>query len=62
MKLLSTIIIFLSSNKDIISASSNISFSALTSGIEWNYRLVKSVDKENFNIFLDTINDLFDKL
>ena len=44
---------------EIFIGSSNISFSALTSGIEWNYRLVKSVDKENFDIFLDTFNDLF---
>lgn len=45
---------------EIFIGSSNISFSALTSGIEWNYRLVKAVDKENFNIFYETFNDLFD--
>ena len=45
---------------EIFIGSSNISFSALTSGIEWNYRLVKAVDEENFSNFYETFNDLFD--
>ena len=45
---------------EIFIGSSNISRSALTAGIEWNYRLVKGIDKENFNIFNDTFNDLFE--
>lgn len=44
---------------EIFIGSSNISRSALTAGIEWNYRLVKSIDEENFNVFYDTFNDLF---
>lgn len=39
--------------------SSNISRSALTSGIEWNYRLNSLADRENLNQFYETFEDLF---
>lgn len=40
--------------------SSNISRSALTSGIEWNYRFTSEKDRENFNLFYETFEDLFE--
>ena len=40
--------------------SSNISRSALTSGIEWNYRLSSLNDNKNFTLFYDTFVDLFE--
>lgn len=40
--------------------SSNISRSALTSGIEWNYRFSSLGDKKNFDLFYDTFVDLFE--
>ena len=40
--------------------SSNISRSALTSGIEWNYRFQSLEDKKNFDLFYDTFVDLFE--
>lgn len=39
--------------------SSNISRSALTSGIEWNYRFNNLLDKESFQQFFTTFEDLF---
>jgi len=45
---------------DIYIGSSNISKSALTSGIEWNYRFSSLDDKKNFNLFYDTFVDLFE--
>ena len=45
---------------EIFIGSSNISHSALTRGIEWNYRLIKGIDPENFEAFYDTFNDLFE--
>ena len=39
--------------------SSNVSRSALTSGIEWNYRFSSVIDKKNFDLFYDTFEDLF---
>ena len=45
---------------EIYVGSSNISRSALTSGIEWNYRFNSLGDKKNFNMFYDTFVDLFE--
>lgn len=45
---------------EIYIGSSNISRSALTNGIEWNYRFSGLDDKKNFNLFCDTFEDLFD--
>lgn len=45
---------------EIYIGSSNISKSALTSGIEWNYRFSSLDDKKNFNLFYDTFEDLFE--
>lgn len=44
---------------EIFIGSSNISRSALTEGIEWNYRLIKRIDKESFASFYETFNRLF---
>lgn len=44
---------------DIFIGSSNISKSALTSGLEWNYRLKKEQNKEDFNYFCDEFENLF---
>lgn len=40
--------------------SSNISRSALTSGIEWNYRFRSNTDQENYDKFYKTFEDLFE--
>jgi len=45
---------------EIYIGSSNISRSALTSGIEWNYRFNSIDDKKNFSLFYDTFMDLFE--
>ncbi|WP_094757379.1 DEAD/DEAH box helicase family protein [Parasporobacterium paucivorans] len=47
------------SDSEIYIGSSNISRSAMTSGIEWNYRFGSCTDKRNFDLFLDTFEDLF---
>lgn len=39
--------------------SSNISRSALTSGIEWNYRFTSRTDRENYEKFFRTFEELF---
>ena len=44
---------------DIFIGSSNISRSALTYGIEWNYRFSNVVDKQNFDLFYHTFLELF---
>ena len=44
---------------EIYIGSSNISKSALTSGIEWNYRFSSSSDEESFRQFYRTFEDLF---
>lgn len=46
---------------EIYIGSSNISKSALTSGIEWNYRFSSLNDSENFELFYNTFEDLFEK-
>lgn len=45
---------------DIYIGSSNISRSALTSGIEWNYRFSSCKDPDNYKKFYDTFEDLFE--
>jgi len=45
---------------EIYIGSSNISRSALTSGIEWNYRFNSLDDKKSFNLFYATFVDLFE--
>ena len=45
---------------EIYIGSSNVSKSALTSGIEWNYRFSSLDDKKNFRLFNDTFEDLFE--
>ncbi len=44
---------------EIYIGSSNISKSALTSGIEWNYRFNCLDEKKNFLLFYNTFEDLF---
>lgn len=44
---------------EIYIGSSNVSRSALTSGIEWNYRFSSETDPSNFLMFYETFNDLF---
>lgn len=44
---------------EIFIGSSNISRSALTSGIEWNYRFDSHRDQRNFRLFYETFEDLF---
>lgn len=45
---------------EIYIGSSNISRSALTSGIEWNYRFSSLQDADNFKLFYDTFLDLYE--
>lgn len=45
---------------EIFIGSSNISRSALTSGIEWNYRFKSNTDYSNYKKFFDTFEDLFE--
>ena len=45
---------------DIFIGSSNISRSALTSGIEWNYRFNSLKDADSYKRFQKTFDDLFD--
>ncbi len=47
-------------HEEIYIGSSNISRSALTSGIEWNYRFSSREDKHNFDLFYNTFVDLFE--
>ena len=45
---------------EIYIGSSNISKSALTSGIEWNYRFSSLTDEKNYRLFYETFVDLFE--
>ena len=45
---------------EIYIGSSNISRSALTSGIEWNYRFSSLTDRPNYEKFFHTFEDLFE--
>lgn len=45
---------------EIYIGSSNLSRSALTSGIEWNYRFNSKQDGQNFDLFYETFVDLFE--
>nr|WP_304173036.1 DEAD/DEAH box helicase family protein [Pseudobutyrivibrio ruminis] len=45
---------------EIFIGSSNISRSALTSGIEWNYKFSTISDEANFNKFCETFEDLYE--
>ena len=45
---------------EIYIGSSNISRSALTSGIEWNYRFSSLDDNKNFTLFYETFTHLFE--
>lgn len=47
-------------HSDIYIGSSNISKSALTSGIEWNYRFSSLSDQNNYKKFYHTFEDLFE--
>ncbi|MCR5691645.1 MAG: NgoFVII family restriction endonuclease, partial [Eubacterium sp.] len=47
-------------SSDIFIGSSNISRSALTSGIEWNYRLNSQRDEKSYQGFQKTFDDLFE--
>ena len=49
-----------SSYSEIFVGSSNISRSALTSGIEWNYRFSSRTDAGNYRKFYETFEDLFE--
>ena len=49
-----------SGHSEIYIGSSNISKSALTSGIEWNYRFRSDRDKNNYEKFFHTFEDLFE--
>lgn len=44
---------------DIFIGSSNISKSALTTGIEWNYRIAMKGNEKDFNFYKTTFEDLF---
>lgn len=47
-------------HSEIFIGSSNISRSALTSGIEWNYRFSSRKDPDNYETFFRTFEDLFE--
>ena len=47
-------------HSEIYIGSSNISRSALTSGIEWNYRFNSRTDQKNYDKFFHSFEDLFE--
>ena len=46
-------------NSEVFIGSSNISRSALTNGVEWNYRLSAQKNKDDFDDFYTVFEDLF---
>jgi HKD family nuclease len=46
-------------DSEIIIGSSNISHSALTTGVEWNYRLRRSLAPADYDMFSNTFDELF---
>ncbi|MFI3211432.1 MAG: DEAD/DEAH box helicase family protein [Peptostreptococcaceae bacterium] len=46
-------------NNEIFIGSSNLSKSAFTNAIEWNYRIDKKLDERSYNYFKETFEDLF---
>lgn len=48
------------SDGDIFIGSSNVSLSALTSGIEWNFRIDKNKNEKDFQYFRQIFQELFD--
>ena len=46
-------------DSEIIIGSSNISHSALTYGVEWNYRLQRSLSPNDYDLFSRTFDELF---
>lgn len=46
-------------NSEIYVGSSNISRSALTKGIEWNYRFSEKDDEQSYHLFFEEFEDLF---
>jgi len=54
-----TYIIHKGDNSVIFIGSSNISRSAMVSGIEWNYRLYKALSPNDFNDFDESFNYIF---
>ena len=49
-----------SDHSELYIGSSNISRSALTSGIEWNYRFSSKTDQKNYEKFFRTFEELFE--
>ena len=47
-------------HSEIYIGSSNISKSALTSGVEWNYRFSSQTDEKNYDRFYQAFEDLFE--
>lgn len=47
-------------HSEIYIGSSNISKSALTSGVEWNYRFSSQTDEKNYDKFYQAFEDLFE--
>ena len=45
---------------ELLIGSSNLTYSALTNGIEWNYRFTNEHDKQSFDEFYEIYLDLFD--